>query len=103
MSKSKYDEVYAVRSVMAKKGVSVDTLGKVICIGKSAEVGIRVRGKIDYLVNHCGYVVVYTKQTSNAPNIYKSYRKLLSTRRQENAVGNNEDDDTDDNVDETED
>lgn len=101
MSKSKYDEVYAVRSVMAKKGVSVDTLGKVICIGKSAEVGIRVRGKIDYLVNHCGYVVVYTKQTSNTPNIYKSYRKLLSTRRQENAIDNNED--NDDNVDETED
>ena len=101
MSKSKYDEVYAVRSVMAKKGVSVDTLGKVICIGKSAEVGIRVRGKIDYLVNHCGYVVVYTKQTSNSPNIYKSYRKLLSTRRQENVVDSN--DDNDDNVDESED
>ncbi len=101
MSKSKYDEVYAVRSVMAKK-----ELVQILSVRLSALVNLprlvsEFVVKIDYLVNHCGYVVVYTKQTSNAPNIYKSYRKLLSTRRQENAVDNNED--NDDNVDETED
>ena len=78
MSKLKYDEVYAVRSVMAKKGVSVDTLGKVICIGKSAEVGIRVRGKIDYLVNHCGYVVVFYLLHCPNPHISFLYEILLS-------------------------
>lgn len=67
--KGNYDEVYATRSLLTKKGVSVDGVNKIVAIGSAAEFGIRIKGKLDYLVNHCGYVVVRSNAGSNRPKI----------------------------------
>lgn len=67
--KRNYDEVYATRSLLAKTGVSIDPVNKVVAVGTNAELGIRSLGKLDYLIHYCGYVRVNTTSTSNKPKI----------------------------------
>nr|DAN91807.1 MAG TPA: hypothetical protein [Crassvirales sp.] len=67
--KRNYDEVYATRSLLAKTGVSIDPVNKVVAVGANAELGIRSLGKLDYLIHYCGYVRVNTGSSSNKPKI----------------------------------
>lgn len=57
----KYDEVSVVRVLNNNPGIiSINTVEKVIKIAKDARfVGNKTNGKIDFLINYCGYLKSY--------------------------------------------
>lgn len=57
----KYDEASVVRILKKNKGVRVNNNNVIEVLTTSPAVGIGTWGKIDYLVNYCGYVVKFSK------------------------------------------
>lgn len=55
----------------------IDYSNKTIRIAKTQNVGIRVLGRIDYLVNHCGYHLVWDN-SAVVSNFNKSAKKKLT-------------------------
>ena len=56
----KYDEASVVRILKKNKGVRVNSNNVIEVLTTSPAVGIGTWGKIDYLVNYCGYVVTFS-------------------------------------------
>lgn len=56
MSKKKYDEGKVINQ-LASRGITIDYVGHYIQVPKDGTVivGIHTWGKIDYLVNYCGW------------------------------------------------
>ena len=64
MSNSKYDEDTVIRQLNLKHDIRIDTQQGVIGIllmpwGK-CDIGIKSKGKIDFLVNHKNYKIFFT-------------------------------------------
>lgn len=57
----KYDEASVVRILKKNKGVRINSNNVIEVLTTSPAVGIGTWGKIDYLVNYCGYVVTFSK------------------------------------------
>lgn len=61
----KHDEVRVINA-LRKKGITVNQLTKVINIAEMHDAGNGTWGKLDFLVNHCGYIMTkYSKVTKN--------------------------------------
>lgn len=59
MSKKNYDEASVIRSLSRKNSCSINYgMQRVIEVEKDGDLGNGSWGKIDYLVNYCGYSVV---------------------------------------------
>lgn len=56
----KYDEASVVCILKKNKGVRVNSNNVIEVLTTSPAVGIGTWGKIDYLVNYCGYVVTFS-------------------------------------------
>lgn len=56
----KYDEASVVRILKKNKGVRVNSNNVIEVLTTSPAVGIGTWGKIDYLVNYCGYFVTFS-------------------------------------------
>lgn len=56
----KYDEASVVRILKKNKSVRVNSNNVIEVLTTSPAVGIGTWGKIDYLVNYCGYVVTFS-------------------------------------------
>lgn len=69
----KYDEASVVRILKKNKGVRVNSNNVIEVLTTSPAVGIGTWGKIDYLVNYCGYVVTFSNNVlyTNGNKEYK--------------------------------
>lgn len=91
----KHDEANVIRSLNKKSEIKVDTITGCIEVLKEAQsVGIRSWGKIDFLVNHCGYHQIFVKRIAKGRpvivndaedkasiNITKDTKKILKMKK----------------------
>lgn len=56
---SKYNETDTVRQLSKKTDISIEGKRIILNTGKNRkdDVGIKSRGKIDFLTNYCGYIL----------------------------------------------
>ena len=80
-----YDEASVVRALNKKQGCSVSSVNKVITIDKSADsLGNNSWGKIDFLVNYCKYVYVFTASSIRKIVVQEEKEKLTKSIKREN-------------------
>lgn len=64
MSDSKYDEETVVRQLQQKHDIRIDTQqGMISCLlmpWAKGDIGIKSKGKIDFLINHRDYKIQFT-------------------------------------------
>ena len=61
----KHDEANVVRALNRKSEIKVDMItGCIEVVKEATNVGIRTWGKIDFLVNHCGYHQIFVTKIS---------------------------------------
>lgn len=81
MSK-KHDEAKDI-AILRRKGVKVerDGMNKHLIIPKNT-LGIRYLGKIDFLVNYCGYIPIYGNSLATSTTESKSFRDTKKQKKE---------------------
>lgn len=100
MANKHYDEAKVVKQ-LARKGINVSSSTKSITFPKNlfSPVGIRSYGKIDFLVNYCGYKFYGTNQNVSVDNSEENKEKIKKEKQQnkvkkvkKEGIGNNKKD-----------
>lgn len=82
-----YDEASVVRALNKKQGCSVNSVNKVITIDKSADsLGNKSWGRIDFLVNYCKYVYVFTTSSIRKIVVQEEKEKITKSTKRENKI-----------------
>lgn len=73
---SKYDESSAIRDLQ-NAGVHFKYAPRKIADRSNAQLGIKLLGKFDFLVNYCGFAEIYTPQHSFINRGFRHYSRTF--------------------------
>lgn len=86
---AKYDEARVIRS-LAKKQVKVNTVDKTVNVPYgTTNIGNGSWGKIDFLCNHLGYVLIRTGKLVDDPNASLAFASVRELKKQERELQKN--------------
>jgi len=70
-----YDEATIIREMKRRSGINITSKNE-ICISVNSNIGIHTWGKIDYLLNYCGYTIHKSEIKDNSAPIDEKEEKV---------------------------